>query len=169
MKRTCILIAILASMTLYGCSSNDPAPAAQTDNTPVTQEEEPEPEFVVSTVNIYGLFEEAGLPVGDYIDYTEETDPNAAMNKKGQYTGKLNFQITTLEQFDEDSPAGGSIEIFENRKDAQARKDYIDSIGESMPMLAESSEIVLDRVLIRIDRQITASETQKYFDVFEGM
>ena len=119
---------------------------------------------IPTTVEVYQMFVNAGLPVGNYIDYTEETDPNTLMNKSNQYTAKLDFAITTLNQSDPDSPTGGSVEIFKTNADAKARKDYIDGIGKSMPALIESSEIVRDVILVRIDRGITATEAQKYFD-----
>ena len=126
------------------------------------------PSRTYSTMDIYRIFVDVGLPVGDYIDFTEDNDPNALMNKPNQYIAKLSFAITSLEQFDADDPIGGSIEIFRTNSDARARKDYIDELGRGMPLLAESSEIVHDAILIRIDGGITATEAQKYFDASVG-
>lgn len=148
MKKLTILLALILAVTMTGCAQQ-------------AQEEEP-----ITTVAIYEIFVEAGLPVGEYIDYTEETDPNSMMNKPGQYIGKLNFAVDGLMQI-LDTPKGGSIEIFSSKKDAEARKEYIDQFGAASPLLAETSEIVLDKVLIRLDREVTMSEAQKYFDLFK--
>ena len=88
---------------------------------------------------------------------------NNLMNKPGRYIAKLDFAITTLGQYRDVRPTGGSIEIFRKKADARSRKDYIDDIGKSIPLLSESSEIVRSIILIRIDGQITGSEAQKYF------
>lgn len=146
-KITVLLTALVLSASLIGCAKEEAT--------------------LPTTVDIYNMFVDTGLPVGYYEDYTEETEPNNLMNKENQYISKLSFEITTLDQSTSEYPVGGSIEIFNNKKDAEARKKYIDDIGKEMPMFAESSQIVLDRVLIRIDKQVTATETQKYFDVFK--
>lgn len=120
----------------------------------------------ITTIEIYKIFVEADLPVGEYIDYDKNTDPNGYLGQSGQYIAKLNFAIDSIPQYT-DTPKGGSIEIFSNSKDAQARKEYIDSIGATSPAFAEHSAIVLDVVLIRIDNQISEEEAQRYFDLFK--
>lgn len=117
----------------------------------------------VNAIDIYTQLKDAGLPVGEYVEYTEETDPNNLMNKANQYTQKLDFAITSLEQSG-DRLKGGSIEIFKTSKDAKARQEYIASFGA---LGAENSYIINDTVLLRIDKQITATDAQQYADVFK--
>lgn len=146
MKKKILLVILSLTMigVMVGCDKNVPE------------------EIIPTTLEVYQKFVDAGLPVGDYVDYTEETDPNGLMNKSGQYVAKMNFAIEGIFQFDASDPQGGSIEIFKNTKDAQARKEYIDKIGGASPMFAESSEIVYGIILIRLNRDVT--NTQTYFD-----
>lgn len=99
--------------------------------------------------------------IGNYVEYDEDTDTNGLLGRPGQYTSKINFAITTLEQTDENDPIGGSIEVFETAKDATARSEYIQKIGESMPILAEYN-FVCDYVLLRIDFDVKPSAEAVY-------
>lgn len=115
--------------------------------------------------DIYQSYVSKNLPVDNLIIYNENSDPNNLMNKSGQYISKGSFAITTITQLSKNDPVGGTIEIFKTKEDAKKRKEYIDSIGNSMPILSETSMIIYDVVLIRINRQITNTEAQKYFDI----
>lgn len=119
----------------------------------------------LTTIDIYNKFKDAGLPVGIYVEYTPDTDPNGLLGKTGYYIAKLNFEIFTLDQLSDGNPIGGSIEIFSNAKYAKKRKEYIDGLGMSFQMVVENSYIVNDIYFIRIDRQIPPSEAAKYADV----
>lgn len=106
------------------------------------------------TAEEYGnKLKEAGLAIENVEVTTEDNDQNHLMNKPNQYTSKINF-------------TNGSIEVFKNKEDAQARKDYIDGIGKKMPALSEMSYINDAGVLLRIDHKVTASDAQKYDDAF---
>lgn len=121
----------------------------------------------LTALDVYERFKDEGLEVGDYVSYTKETDPNRLLGTKNQYIDKINFEITTLEQYDPDTLRGGSIEIFSNKKDAESRKAYIDEIGMQVPMFAEYSYIVKDVILIRINRSVESEEAAKYPAVIE--
>jgi hypothetical protein len=145
------ILTLVIGITLVACNGNAPK------------------ESIPSTIDVYRLFADAELSVGNYIDYTEATDPNGLMNKNGQYIAKLNFAIDGVFQIDEENnPKGGSIEIFKNSKDAKARKEAIDKIGAASPMLTESSEIINDVILIRLDRTVTATDARLYFDAVKN-
>ena len=75
--------------------------------------------------------------IGNYIEYTEETDTNNLLGRPNQYISKINGADTRLEQTDENNPTGFSIEVFENNEDALARQEYINQIGAQMPMMVE--------------------------------
>lgn len=106
------------------------------------------------TAEQYGdKLKEAGLAIDNVEVTTEDNDVNHLMNKPNEYTSKINF-------------TNGSIEVFKNKEDAQARKDYIDGIGKKMPMLSEMSYINDAGALLRIDHKVTASDAQKYDDAF---
>lgn len=80
-----------------------------------------------------------GLPIGEYIAYTEETDPNNLLGRPGGYTSKVNFTDTrytyqSVEFLVED---GGTIEVFPSETLAKARVDYIESFVLASPLFAE--------------------------------
>lgn len=108
---------------------------------------------------------ESGHPIGLVIDYTAETDPNKMLGRPNQYTSKSNFADTTIEQLDPTDPDGGSVEVFKTKKDAENRKKYIDSIGESMPMLTEYSYIN-GTALLRLSKSLTPDQAEKYKETF---
>lgn len=108
---------------------------------------------------------DAGLTIGEVIDYTAETDPNELLGRPNQYTSKSNFADTNLEQSENDDPAGGSVEVFESKKDAENRKTYIDDIGKNSPMFAEYSYIN-GSALLRLNKSLTPDQAKKYEDAF---
>jgi len=110
---------------------------------------------------------ENGFPIGNVVVYTEETDPNKFLGRPNQYISKLNFSDTTLSP-NADNLNGGSIEVFLNPEDAEARKTYIDTIGKQMPVLSEYS-FIRGTALLRLSRDLTptkAQEYEKYFNSF---
>lgn len=99
--------------------------------------------------------------IGDYIEYTEETDTNQLLGRPNQYTSKINGIDTRVEQTDENDPKGFSIEVFANNEDALARQEYINSIGEKMSMLVEYN-YVNEYILLRVDKSLLPSEAKEY-------
>ena len=108
---------------------------------------------------------ESDLPIGDVIVYTAENDVNKLLGRPNQYISKVNFADTTLEQYDVENPAGGSVEVFESGKDVEARKAYIDSIAEASPMFAEYSYIS-GTALLRLNKSLTPDQAKLYSDAF---
>lgn len=99
--------------------------------------------------------------IGTYVEYDEATDVNGLLGRPGQYTSKINFEITTLEQTDPKDPKGGSIEVFATAEDAVTRYEYIQSLAQSMPLLAEY-DYLNGCVLLRIDYDVLPSEEMLY-------
>jgi hypothetical protein len=96
---------------------------------------------------------EAGLSIENIEVSTAENDENKLLGRPNQYTSKINF-------------TNGSIEVFANKEDAKNRKEYIDSIGKKMPLVAEYSYINDTGVLLRIDKKITPDDAKKYEEAF---
>ena len=71
-------------------------------------------ETVSSTVSLtssdyVNKFIDAGLSIGEVIDYTAETDPNELLGRPNQYTSKTNFADASLNQDESDDPVGAII------------------------------------------------------------
>lgn len=106
------------------------------------------------TAEEYGnKLKEAGLAIDNVEVTTAENDKNQLMGRPNQYTSKINFD-------------NGSIEVFENKKDAEARKEYIDNIGKKLPLVAEYSYINDSGTLLRLDKKVTPDDAKKYEDAF---
>ncbi len=87
-------------------------------------------------ITIIDKLREAEYPIDNVITYNENNDPNKLLGRPGQYIEKVNFADLRLYQSDENNPAGGSIEIFENEKDCQNRVDYLKKSVRSRLLLS---------------------------------
>src|SRR3954464_2964297 len=84
----------------------------------------------------------AGLPIGDSIAYTVDTDPDHLLGRTSGYLSRVAFLDTRLERLTADAISagdGGTIEVFAAADGAAARKAYFDGIGAVSPTNAEYS------------------------------
>ena len=105
-------------------------------------------------------FKKAGIPVVKEEIYTAETDSNKLLGRPNQYTAKANWADSRLEQSAEDI-TGGTVEIFNNEADLNARKDYVEKIGKAMPMLVQY-QYQHGLVLIRLDKSLSPAQAAEY-------
>lgn len=131
----------------------------------------------VKVEDVVAAFKGAGLPLGEVIIQTAETDPNERLGRPGEYIGSAQFEDTRIEQpepmseleFDEpDLPVGGVIEMFENNKDLQARKQYLEQVYEAMPLIKQymyASELGL----LRLEFSLTPDQAKEYETVFMSL
>lgn len=103
---------------------------------------------------------------GEYVVFDAKSDPNSLLGKENQYNQKINFEVTTVRQSNDESPKGGSIEVFDSEKDAVNRKDYITSIGEKMPLAIEY-DYVNSTVLLRMDRTVDEDDYNEYKNILD--
>lgn len=122
----------------------------------------------LSAEDLAKKLKDSGLPIGNMVVYTSETDENHLLGRPNQYISKVNFADTTVEQSDSSDPVGGSIETFNNASDLKARKDYCEAISKSMPIFAQYY-YVNGNYLLRIDNAVSPENAQKYADAFAKM
>ena len=95
---------------------------------------------------------------------TEENDPNGNLGKQGGYTGALFFIYDLIDNPNNETPTeagtsgGGSIEIYANVEDAEARNTYLGAFDGTI--FASGSHVVLGTMVIRTSNDLTASEQQ---------
>ena len=142
-KVIAILMLIMMTVLMIGCSQPTGASKA------------------LAAEEYVSKLKEVSLAIGETIVYTAETDSNNLLGRPNQYTSKVNFADTTLEQFESDDPQGGSVEVFNNGADAKKRKEYIDSIGKESPMFIEYSYIN-GGTLLRLNKALTPEQAKKY-------
>lgn len=126
-----------------------PIPTATPTQTPLTIEE------------VLGFFIEAGLPITETIYYTEETDPNELLGRPNQYIAKVNWTDERISSWQDGVQAGGSIELFLNPTDMQARKDYLELVTQIMSTLVEYA-YSNGNVLLRLSHSLTPTQAQEY-------
>lgn len=108
---------------------------------------------------------EYGLPIKNIIVYNEDTDPNSKLGRKNQYTSKVNFADARVEQFDNENPVGGTVEVFNNRKDAEDRKEYVEAVS----FFGVQYMYLEDTALLRIDTELTPTQAAEYEKVFKSV
>lgn len=117
----------------------------------------------VTAKQIVSELQEAGYPIDNVLEYTETNDPNQLLGRPNQYIQKINFADMRFIQSDSSNPVGGSIEIFENSDDCENRAEYITSITESLPAMAEYT-YQFDNVLLRLTKDLLPSDAENYED-----
>jgi hypothetical protein len=98
---------------------------------------------------------------------TAASDGNHLLGRPNQYTSKIDFTDSRIKAADvADSSKGsvdlgGSIEVFADPTDAQARAKYIQAVTKSMPALAEY-DYVHSTVLVRVSHYLTPAQAGQY-------
>ncbi|MCC8069881.1 MAG: hypothetical protein LIO71_09055 [Ruminococcus sp.] len=183
LKKSIVWSVIISCLTLTACGgSSETTEVEDTTSTTTSSVEETEEETMGETEEetqeettelltasqVLEYIQGKCSSIGNYIEYTSETDTNGLLGRPNQYTGKINGADTRLEQSDENDPIGFSIEVFANNTDAQARADYIENIYTQMPMLAEY-DYINDYILIRVDGDLTPEQAQEYEDALKDI
>jgi hypothetical protein len=167
-----LLMFTIALSLLAGCDSQSPTPIPEVPPTALTTPTAlstpvplPTPAVTERTdERLIAAFENAGVPMRKVEVYNEDSDPNKLMGKAFQYIEKASWQDDRIPDDgngEVDVSEGGSIEVFATEEDATARKDYIENIGRSMPMLVENT-YQKGSVLLRLSKEFTRAQVDEY-------
>lgn len=104
----------------------------------------------------------APLPIDKPFHFDEANDPNNLLGRPDQYTAKMNFKDP------ETKDADLSIEIFPNHERAEARCQYIRSVGNASPLFAKYCYVNRNAVL-HIDSKMTPYRAGEYERAFRGI
>ncbi len=114
----------------------------------------------------------------DYIDdvciVTEENDLNGNLNKPGGYIAALFFTSKYTKNYtpnsnnacDNGTDGGGSIEIYQSEKEANARNSYLSSFDGDWGIKVGAHRAI-GRIIIRISDYIPASKQHELFSLIE--
>lgn len=176
MKRTILLGTLCTVILLSACNGSTTQTTGDTSTQQATETPIATTDKNTNKVSwkeqtaesICNLLKEQIPSIGAVAVYNEENDINKLLGRPNQYTSKVNFADTRIEQTSDniDDVIGGSIEVFENEKNAQARKDYIASIMEQLPTMTEY-DYLYGNVLLRLDKSLTPSQAKEYADILE--
>jgi hypothetical protein len=154
----------LGALALAGCSQSPTVAAAP----PAA----PAPVAAVRTVSadqVAGRLKAAGVPLRVSVVYTAATDPNHQLGRPGGYTSKLAFtdsRIRKSEVLDVDPQSldrGGSIEVFADPADAQARSADIQQKIKSLGgLLTREYHYLNGGVLVRVSGLLTPDQAKTY-------
>lgn len=140
-------------------------PTPTPDATPTPQS------YDITATEVLTVLIDAGLPIGEHLVYTAESDPNELLGRPGQYTSKANFRDTRLvvqNSAEVDIDDGGAVEVFESAQAAQAWAEYIKTIGESLPMLV-NYVLVEENVVVRLSKRLLPEQAEEYRQVLTGL
>ena len=120
----------------------------------------------VETITVDGIMndlEEAGIPIEYRIIYTDENDPNG---KDHDYLEKGNFADSRIEEnYSEEEPLSGSIEVFATKEEAIERADYLESLSA---LDSFACRIISGSVLLRLNDNYTDDQIQEFADIIGG-
>lgn len=160
MRRLVTAIAVVT--LLVACGSAAPAPTAPAQPPTAAGGIPTSTQRPLSAKGVIQELQSAGLPVGEVTAWTADTDPNKLLGRPGQYIDKATFRDTRLQPLPEpDVQAGGDIEIFRTAGELQVRRDYIEAVTRSSPLLAQyvfSSGLVL----LRVSGELTPDQAAAY-------
>lgn len=148
-----------ALVLLTGCGDK-----AATSNEAVATAPTPK---VETAEDVIGLFTAAGLKVENVVNLTAESDSNQLLGRPGQYTSKSFFYDARRPKQPESDEGEHTVEVFASAEDAKRRHDYIKSMTENMPMLAQY-QVLRGPVLVRFDKAMLPAQVEEYKRVIEG-
>jgi len=106
------------------------------------------------------------MQVVDTVSFTDASDPNSLLGRPHQYIAKAVWRDPNIAAQGEPSvDNGGTMEIFLNQADLQARYDYVDAITSSSPLFAEY-HYQNAPAFLRLSKAYLPSQAQKIADVF---
>jgi hypothetical protein len=126
----------------------------------------PDPEDALAVLEI---LKARGLPIGDTLVYTAETDINQLLGQPGGYTSKVAWRDTRVPPGDQiNVGAGGSVEFFPERAEARRRGEYVSKTASVSPMFTEYT-MVQGRIVLRLSKTLTPAQAEEYRVVLAEM
>lgn len=120
-----------------------------------------------TALDYVNAFVNAGLPAENIIEYTEETDINGLLGRPDQYISKVSFADNRIEQYDTSDPLGGTVEVFESKKNLDNRKTYIEEMFETGLSSEQYIYVSADGLaLLRLEFDLTPEQAGEYEKVF---
>ncbi|MFE2142173.1 hypothetical protein ACFXA3_10540 [Streptomyces sp. NPDC059456] len=164
-RATHAVAAVVTAALLTACST-----AASTPKVAPGGQAAPAPAPSKATADAAGAFAvlSAAVPSVKFGGtVTAENDPNHFLGRPHQYSSKVTFTDGRIpaDQTEGHQPGdvelGGSIEVFPNAADAQARHDYIQTVTKGMPALTEY-DYLHGQTLVRVSRLLTPAQAADY-------
>lgn len=116
---------------------------------------------------IINLMKEKNEKIGKVVVYTEETDKNHLLGRPNQYTSKIQFEDTRVDQsyLNEGEVNGGTIEVFASKEDMENRKSYIQTISSQSSLFTQYI-YAKGYAILRLESDITPEQAKEYEELF---
>lgn len=121
-----------------------------------------------SAMAIVEYLQASGIPIGDIVAFTEETDPNGLLGRPGAYIEKVTFKDERLPDQGLRLESGGTVEVFRTEEDARERQRYLRTTSAGISLATEYSEVA-GPVLLRLSRGLAPDEAEAYFDALVAL
>lgn len=150
------IVVVIATLLVVACGSGPVGAPPPAKVTPSPSTPPPDPAAVIAALKA------GGIPIGESIVYTADTDPNKLLGRPGQYVGKASFNDTRLPASPTwDIQGGGSIETFRRTTDLHTRTRYIETITQSSPLFAEY-DYSHGLILLRVSHDLDPTQAEAY-------
>ncbi len=151
-RRVAVVFAVL--LVAVGCSAgSDTTSDGATDR--------------IDVARVVEAFQQAGMPVGTFVEWDEDTDPNSLLGRPGSYVAKVTWNDERSRNECPDEPSwkcGGDIEIFESNDDRDARFDRLGQFA-SNSVIGGFYMWRADRVILRVGFDLNPSSAAQYAEV----
>jgi len=171
-KRMVLILICCVLITLVGCSNKSSSTSSSSASSSVSSASSSSSSTTVEPVktkltaqSIFDKLKEtesANITATKII--TAENDDNKFLGRPNQYTEKINWSDSRAK----DSQTECSIELFNNKEDAAARKTYLEGVIKSMPTFTQYI-VQKDNVLLRIEGALTPDQSNEYINVFNAI
>lgn len=122
-----------------------------------------------SAPDIIHEFRMAGLPIGEVVEYTAETDPNSLLGRPNQYIQKISWKDTRIVEVGEPGTStGGTVEVFLNVENMEARKAYVSTVSQTASFLVQYS-FSNGTILVRLSHDLTPDQAAEYENVLMNL
>lgn len=164
-----VVLAAAVALALTGCSSSSSDSKAP-DEPGITATKAAA--RTVDAAAIVGQLRAAVPTVSTTVEYTATTDPNGKLGRPHQYTSKVQFADSRIDQAKAkdasngdktDIAYGGTVEVFAAEADAKAWVAYVDKIGQAIGGLVTPDYLLRQgRYVIRASHLLTPDQVGQY-------
>ncbi|WP_237389791.1 hypothetical protein [Bacillus sp. USDA818B3_A] len=181
MKKIMLFIGLLILFVLTGCSSGVQERENQEKNQAT---DKPKNNDLKNAEEIIAYFKEKNGNIAYTKIYNEENDPNELLGRPGGYIGKVDFIDSGVEEkfiegllikdkvllesvkreMREDFKVkyGGSIEVFDNKKDAKKRFEYVTTTAQESGGAFTEYGYLHKNIFLRLSKSLTPAQAEAY-------
>lgn len=186
MKKNILTLVAVVSIGLTACGQpNEESNKEPRGNTEQAEDkQETKKVDLKNAEEIIAALKEKGAPIGEMQVYTAENDPNELLGRPNGYIGKISFidadvekkkieeNLNEFDMSEEETKKemreefgveyGGSIEVFENEKDAKNRYEYVSTVSSEMGAMFVEYGYVEKTVYLRLSKSLTPAQASVY-------